>query len=253
MQTTHFRTPNPATSWTNDPDCTAATRRPSPLIKFAAILTVLATTFGIHSAFTTAQASAAPVSVGYEMSVTTHSVVLQLRTGGARIDHGQLSIRNAAGTELGRVPLGYRMEDRWYPIDAKVVGKRVTLTPSRLTARSQPVNRAEVAAVRDAAQRQVAEKPRSRQERDQIALRQFNDQVQAGMTVSSLIGMAIGAVVGGAIGCLLGVAAAVVGCLVGVVPAAAIGGLVGTIIGGGGSAIVAAIQYFQTITSPFPG
>lgn len=260
MQIRQSCTPDPVRNWTSDsvravrnPRNIGNPRNTNPLVRITVILTLFAAALGVHFVFIPGAASAAPRAVGYDLSVSSRAVELQLRSGGASVDHGQLSIRNDAGTELGRVPLGYRMENRWYPIDAHIVGKRVTLIPSRNAARSQPVNPLEVQAVRAVARHQVAEKPRSKQERDQIALRQFNDQVRAGMTISSLVGMAVGAVVGGAIGCLLGLTAVVVGCLVGVAPAAAIGGIVGTIIGGGGNAIVAGIQYFQTINSPFPG
>lgn len=96
------------------------------------------------------------------------------------------------------------------------------------------------------------DKPKTRQERDDQALARFNQQVQAGMSLSALIGMTIGAVVGGTIGCILGIAAAVIGCLVAVAPAAGVGAIAGTILGGGGSAIAAGVQYFRTITAPFP-
>lgn len=93
--------------------------------------------------------------------------------------------------------------------------------------------------------------PETRQERDDQALARFHQQLQTGMTVSSLVGTILGAIVGGIIGCVAGIVAAVVGCLVGVAPAAAVGGIVGLIFGGGGTLIGAAIQYFNTINSPF--
>ncbi|WP_279099463.1 glycine zipper family protein [Gordonia bronchialis] len=174
-----------------------------------------------------------------------------LQNGSAQVRAGELMIRDRTGADVGRVPLSYRMENRQYPIAVRVVGRTVTLTPVRDISRSTALNPREVERVRVAARNQQG-KPTTRQERDDQALSRFNQQLQAGMTISALVGLTIGAVVGGTLGCILGIAAAVIGCLVAVAPAAGLGGIVGTIVGGGGSVIVGGIQYFRTITSPFP-
>lgn len=199
----------------------------------------------------TAQAAPKPGGAPtYDASWNASSLTLALHNASASTENGVLSIRNLSGAELFRMPLTYRKEYRQFPIDAHKAGNRVTLIPSRDAARSVPVNPVEVEQVRGIARHQVAA-PQTRQERDDQALTRFQQQLSAGMTVSSLVGTIIGAIVGGMIGCIAGITAAVVGCLVGVAPAAAVGGLVGLVIGGGGTLIGTAIHYFNTINSPF--
>ncbi|QMU21187.1 glycine zipper family protein [Gordonia rubripertincta] len=198
-------------------------------------------------------AHAAPKQAGpatYDATWNQSSLTLTLHNASASTDNGSLTIRGLNGAELFHMPLAYRMEDRQFPIDARQAGNKVTLIPSRNIARSVAVNPSEVEKLRDSARHQVAA-PETRQERDDQALVRFQQQLNAGTTVSSLVGTIIGAIVGGFIGCIVGITAAVVGCLVGVAPAAAVGGLVGLVIGGGGTLIGAGIHYFQTINSPF--
>ncbi|PWD42898.1 glycine zipper family protein [Gordonia paraffinivorans] len=191
-----------------------------------------------------------PATPTYDASWNASSLTLALHNAKASTENGTLTIRDFSGKELFRMPLAYRLEDRQFPIDARQAGNKVTLTPSRDAARSVKVDAAEVEQLRGIARHQVAA-PETRQERDDQALARFQQQLQTGMTVSSLVGTILGAIVGGIIGCVAGIVAAVVGCLVGVAPAAAVGGMVGLIFGGGGTLIGAAIQYFNTINSPF--
>ncbi len=225
------------------------------LPRFCAVtLLVIAAVF-MQWAATGTRAAAAPTGVGVGITMTKTSVTFALKDGSAQVRAGELLVRDRAGADVGRVPLSYRMDDRQYPIEARVVGRTVTLTPVpvRDVARSTAVDPREVAMARTAAKKESdKDKPKTRQERDDQALARFNQQVQAGMSLSALIGMTIGAVVGGTIGCILGIAAAVIGCLVAVAPAAGVGAIAGTILGGGGSAIAAGVQYFRTITAPFP-
>ncbi len=191
-----------------------------------------------------------PATPTYDASWNASSLTLALHNAKASTENGTLTIRDFSGKELFRMPLAYRLEDRQFPIDARQAGNKVTLIPSRDAARSVKVDAAEVEQLRGIARHQVAA-PETRQERDDQALARFHQQLQTGMTVSSLVGTILGAIVGGIIGCVAGIVAAVVGCLVGVAPAAAVGGIVGLIFGGGGTLIGAAIQYFNTINSPF--
>ncbi|MBY4573474.1 glycine zipper family protein [Gordonia paraffinivorans] len=191
-----------------------------------------------------------PATPTYDASWNASSLTLALHNAKASTENGTLTIRDFSGKELFRMPLAYRLEDRQFPIDARQAGNKVTLTPSRDAARSVKVDAAEVEQLRGIARHQVAA-PETRQERDDQALARLQQQVQTGMTISSLVGTIIGAILGGVIGCVAGIVAAVVGCLVGVAPAAAVGGMVGLIFGGGGTLIGAAIQYFNTINSPF--
>ncbi|MDL9938595.1 glycine zipper family protein [Gordonia sp. ABSL1-1] len=201
-------------------------------------------------------ATAAPRSapnVGYTLSTTATTVDITVRDGSVGVANGIASIRNLAGREVFRLPLTYRMETHQFPIDARTVGKTLTLTPSKNLARSTPVNPIEVEAVRVAARTQV-DAPTTRQERDDAALGRLLQTISAGMTISSLVGLALGAVAGGVIGCALGLSIGGFGCLPAIPFGASIGSIIGTILGGGGTVVLAGIQYLQTITSPFvPG
>lgn len=202
------------------------------------------------AAGTVRAAPAASGTVQALLSMSSNSVLLDIRDGSASVDSRGLSIRNTAGQEVLRMPLHYRVENRQFPIDPTLSGNRVHLTPSKNVARSTLIDPVQINPLR-AQIRHLAAGPATRQERDDQALNRFSQQLAAGMTVSSLIGTAIGALLGGFIGCALGIVAAVVGCLVGVAPAAAIGGIIGMSLGGGGTVIIAGLQYLQTIQSPF--
>ncbi len=201
----------------------------------------------------TAQAAPKPGGAPtYDASWNASSLTLALHNASASTENGVLSIRNLSGAELFRMPLTYRKEYLQFPIDAHKAGNRVTLIPSRDAARSVPVNPVEVEQVRGIARHQVAA-PQTRQERDDQALVRFQQQLNAGMTVSSLVGTVIGGIIGGALGCALtSVTLTPIACVVlGIPIGAAAGGIVGLSLGGSGTLIGAAIQYFQTINSPF--
>ena len=212
-----------------------------------ALLTAVTTAF----AATVSASPARSADVGYTLSTTATSVDLILKNGSAAVLPGALAIRNDVGKEILRMPLSYRMEYREFPIDAHVAGQRISLIPSKNPARARAVSPTQVDPVRLVADNAAKKGPATKQERDDAALARFNQQLALGTSLSSLIGLGIGAVVGGLIGCAIGLTAAVIGCLVGVAPAAGLGSIIGLAIGGGGTAIVGAVQYFQTINSPF--
>lgn len=200
-------------------------------------------------------AQAAPKQFGpatYDATWNQSSLTLTLHNASASTENGSLTIRDFAGAEVFRMPLAYRMEDRQFPIDARQAGNKVTLIPSRNNARSVQVNPTEVNRLRGIAKHQVAA-PETRQERDDQALVRFQQQLNTGMTISSLVGTIIGGIAGGALGCAVtAVALTPIGCvLVGIPVGAAAGAIAGLALGGSGTLIGAAIQYFETINSPF--
>ncbi|GAB88071.1 hypothetical protein [Gordonia rhizosphera] len=230
------------------------TRRTAQLtVRFLSVLSFV--TVAITALAGTAQASpttAAPVK--YTVSSTPTSMTITVDNGTIATADGKLSIRNNAGAEVFRMPLAYRMEYRQFPIDAHTVGKTATLIPSKDAARSTPVAKAEVDALRiEAAKQQEAKSaadpnaPKTKKERDDRALAEFNSTLATGMTISNLVGLIVGAIVGGFIGCVVTLFAACAG----VVAGATLGSIVGLILGGGGTLIYAAVQYFNTVNSPF--
>ncbi len=104
-------------------------------------------------------AQAAPKQFGpstYDASWNATSLTLTLHNASASTDNGKLTIRDRAGAELFRMPLAYRNEYRQFPIDARQAGNKITLIPSRNIARSVQVNPTEVENVRGIARHQVA-------------------------------------------------------------------------------------------------
>lgn len=228
------------------------TRKPACRRVVAVIVTMLlATSLGIGVTHATPGDS----PVRYTLTTTATSVDLSINNGRIEKRADVVSIKDASGITVLSIPLRYRLEYREYPIIAEVSPHKVSLIPSRDVSKSRAVDPASVDAARKSAARSenstTSRGPQTRQERDDAALARFNQQLAAGMTVSTLIGTAIGAVVGAIAGCILGLPLAGLGCLPGIPLGATLGGLAGTILGGGGVLIVAAIQYFQTINAPF--
>jgi hypothetical protein len=129
------------------------------------------------------------------------------------------------------VPLYFNLEGRQYPIAANANGRTATLTPAVTPAAATPVATAT-----------------SREDRDLQALEKLGTYVSVSVAIGGLVGTIIGAV----LGCVIGLPAAGVGCLPGAVTGAGIGGVLGTIAVGGPTLIGAAVEYFNTINSPFP-
>lgn len=201
-----------------------------------------------------ALAHAKPGDVAYTVNRVGNTIEIAVRNGTLITSGGRLAVRNSAGAELISMPLSYRMEDRQFPIDARGEGARTTLTPIRDPRRSVAVSPVEVESARMLAanQRNKWATPRNRQERDNQALALFNEQLRAGMSISSIVGAVTGFIIGGVIGCLLaGVITLGIGCLPAMATFGSLGSISGLILGGGGSLIVAGVQYFQTINSPF--
>ncbi|MCF3939752.1 glycine zipper family protein [Gordonia tangerina] len=223
-------------------------RRHLRLLTAFSFVTVAITAFaGVAQA-----APTQPAPTTYDIHTTATSFSITVHNGSISTNNGVLAIRNNAGATAFQMPLNYRKEYLQFPIDARTSGNSATLIPSRDVARAVPVNPAEVERLRvEAAKQQKAAGPQTKQERDDEALARFNQELSAGLSISSLVGTVLGAIVGGVIGCLTGLIAAIVGCLPAIPLGASLGGIVGLSLGGGGSLIYSAINYFNTINSPF--
>lgn len=200
---------------------------------------VLATT---ASVVTATQANAAPPAkdIGYSANIVGDHVVLKTDIGSLRTSDGQFQIVDNTGKVAASIPLAYNLNDKQFPINADINGRTATLTPVRDAAAAQPVK------VSDAVRKQAAA-PATREQRDMQAMQTLSQSINT----ASAVGGLIGTIVGGVIGCVAGLVGAVVGCLPGIVTGAGIGGVVGTIVVGGPVLIGAAIQFFNTINSPF--
>lgn len=198
---------------------------------FIALIAAAVTTAGFITAIP-ANAAPAPTDINYQAEIVGGSqVVLTTDIGSLRTNNDQLEIVDAAGHVAATVPLFFNLEGRQYPISANANGRTATLTPVVDSAAATPVAA-----------------PVTREERDLQALEKLGTYVSVSVAIGGLVGTIIGAV----LGCVIGLPAAGVGCLPGAVTGAGIGGVLGTIAVGGPTLIGAAVEYFNTINSPFP-
>jgi hypothetical protein len=197
---------------------------------------VVATTAGFATA-TQANAAPSPGNIGYSADIAGDHVVLTTDIGSLRTSGNQLQIVDSKGNVAASIPLLYNLDGKQYPIETSIDGRTASLTPVRDAAAAEPVT------VSDAIRHDVAA-PATREERDLQALQTLGSYVNVSVAVGGLIGT----ILGGVIGCVVSLPA---GCLPGLVTGAGIGGVVGTIAVGGPVLIGAAIQYFNTINSPF--
>ncbi len=218
---------------------------------FIAVLTaIVAVTTALMSG---GAASAAPANnaVKYKISQLDSKVLLSVTDGTITQDGNLVSIRNKAGKAVWSMPLTYSLENNQFPIElVKYSSNRAALVPIKDLSRATPADAKQVAYSRKVAQDYASNGYRSRQERDDAALRRFNSEASAGITITSIIFAVIGVIIGvaliGTIGC-----ATIIACVPALSAGVTLGGIAGTIIGGGGSVIVAGIRYFQTVTAPF--
>ncbi|HEY9312576.1 ammonium transporter [Williamsia sp.] len=178
-----------------------------------------------------ANAAPTPTDISYEAEIVDNSkIVFTTDIGSLRTNDDELEIVDSAGNVAATVPLFFNLDDLQFPIATEVDGRTATLTPVVDRSAATPVAA-----------------PTSREERDMQALETLGTYV----SVSVAIGGLVGTIIGAGIGCVAGLPAAGVGCLPGAVTGAGIGGVLGTIAVGGPTLIGAAINYFNTINSPF--
>ncbi|PXW35508.1 UNVERIFIED_CONTAM: hypothetical protein DES50_101453 [Williamsia faeni] len=193
-----------------------------------ALIAAVVTTAGFITAIP-ANAAPSPTDINYHAEIVGgNQVVVTTDIGSLRTNNDQLEIVDAAGHVAATVPLFFNLEGRQYPIAANANGRTATLTPVVTPAAATPVAAAT-----------------TRDERDLQALQKLGTYVSVSVAIGGLVGTIVGAV----IGCLIDIATA---CLPGAVTGAGIGGVLGTIAVGGPTLIGAAVEYFNTINSPFP-
>lgn len=159
-------------------------------------------------------ASAAPANnaVKYKISQIDSKVLLSVTDGTITQDGNLVSIRNKAGKAVWAMPLTYSLENKQFPIElVKYSSNRVALVPIKDLSRATPADAKQVAYSRKVTQDYLASNGyRSRQERDDAALRRFNSEASAGITITSIIFAVIGVIIGvaliGTIGCAIIVA-----------------------------------------------
>ncbi|WP_019929656.1 hypothetical protein [Nocardia sp. BMG111209] len=198
--------------------------------------------------------------VHYTVGRDGDTVVLTADNGSFRAVDGSLVVDDESGAAVDSLPLSYRKDNVAFPIDARVDGGTVRLTPA--TTGGAPVDNPITA--QDIARAQHAAE--SFTPRDQQELSAFSSRV----TIANVTGAVIGAIVGGGLGCIAGaivgsvstaiatllagvLPGGVVGCIAGAATVGAVGTLAGAALVAGPIVLWSAYQYFSTILSPCGG
>ncbi|PXX54947.1 hypothetical protein DFR70_12288 [Nocardia tenerifensis] len=207
-------------------------------------------------------AAAAPAEhqvVNYTTHASEHATVITTDSGSMAVEDGTFKIKSNAGTVLAGTELSFRVDDFVFPIVADIQGRTATLTPrfDRENARYQPV----------ALPFENQAPWKSEYEREQAAWSRMTSTIQTGGTIGTIVGgiggAAVGCILGGIAGATVAAAAiiglfgaflpaAAIGCLGGVMAVGALGTLAGALLVAAPVAVMAAVQYFTTITSPAP-
>lgn len=197
--------------------------------------------------------------VNYKATTTPESVHIETDSGKLASDGDRFTIRSADGSVLAGAELSFRVDDFVFPIAAEIAGNNAVLTP-RFDL--------EHASYRPVALPFEEGAPwKTPYDRELAAWNRLTSTIGAGAAIGTLAG----GLTGGAVGCVLGgiagatvasaaiiglfgafAPAAVVGCVGGIVAIGALGTLVGQLLVTAPIAILAAVQYFTTINSPFP-
>ncbi|MFC0449761.1 hypothetical protein [Rhodococcus jostii] len=209
----------------------------------AAFLVVAALGLDAGTAHASPVTQGAP-DIGYEAHAEGDSVVTSIDAGAFRITDTRdaIEVVDDGGKVVAALPLTIRLGDAVYPIDADLAGRTVTLTPH-------------VPADVASSLKSVAQEGFDTQdERDDVALADFNSYLGYATLIGGLIFGVIFGVVGLAVGCGLLAVTVIgtpVGCLGGLMAGFAAGGLAGTIFVGGAALVILGIQYLITINTPF--
>lgn len=219
-------------------------------VQFALAGIAMATAAATGIATVAQAAPTTPAGVHYSAKLIGHTVKVDVTNGTVAVDGNFVALRDRTGADVMRIPLKYNLEDRTYPIAAKVnAGRSVTLTPIREAAKSTKADPETVRQGATVVERRIRGY-QSKQERDDAAFARFQSQVAGAMTISTIIGLAIGLVVGAI---LVGIptCTTIIACIPGVLLGGSLGSAVGIVLGGGGAIFGYGMQYFNTINSPF--
>ncbi|RDI54454.1 hypothetical protein [Nocardia mexicana] len=220
----------------------------------AAVTAALSLSSGVSAAAPAADDAV----VHYTASTTEKSAIITTDTGSLVADHGVLEVEAGDGTVLAGAELSFRVDDFVFPIAAEIHDRTATLTPQfdlgHATYKPVALPYEDQAPFKTPYDRELA------------AWNRLTSTIGVGATIGTLVG----GITGGAVGCVLGgiagatvaaativgmfgpfVPAAVVGCLGGIIAIGALGTLAGQLLVTAPVAILAAAQYFTTVTSPF--
>ncbi|MVU76946.1 hypothetical protein GPX89_06765 [Nocardia sp. ET3-3] len=207
-----------------------------------ATLTTAVVAAGVVGAAATATAApeTAPPAVGYHSDLDGNAVVTTLTDGSFALsgDRQSVAIRDIAGRTIESLPLSFTLDGQHLPLVQQIAddGRTLRLLPDLTT-----LDR-------------TALKPVASPVENQLAMNDLINSVSLGTSIGSLIGTAIGAVAGIGVGVAVAGASCLalsLGCVITALPiislVAAAGGLAGLVLGGGPTAIAAALTYFSVM------
>ncbi|WP_062997093.1 hypothetical protein [Nocardia mikamii] len=225
---------------------------------FAGTAALASIAMGISAGTVTAAPAAGDEGVRFTSTTDATSTIVRTDAGSMAVKDGVFTIAASDGTVLAGTELSFRVDDFVFPIAAEIHDRTAELTP-----------RFDLA---DAVYRPVAlpfedQAPfKTPYDREQAAWNRMVTTITTGATLGTMVG----GITGGAVGCVLGgiagatvaaativgmfgafIPAAAVGCLGGVVAVGALGTLAGQLLVTAPVAIMAGIQYFTTINTPF--
>ncbi|KAA0018394.1 hypothetical protein [Antrihabitans cavernicola] len=173
------------------------------------------------------------------------SVLFTTDAGTLTTSANQLEIRDTRGTVVSTVPLTYILDEKSFPIAARVSGNTATLTPNTAPAQGIPV--------------------RASLPLHPADLSTAVTTVAPELTAATAAGAIVGAILGGGGGCIAGAviglaataplaallgAGPLAGCAMGALTLAPVGAIAGSIVVGGPVLIAAAFQFAQLLQQP---
>ncbi|MFI6953597.1 hypothetical protein ACIBJI_08975 [Nocardia sp. NPDC050408] len=227
--------------------------------KIAAAGVLLASALAVTAPPGAATPQADDRGVNYTANATERSTIITTDAGSMAVEDGVFKIEAADGTTLAGAELAFRVDDFVFPIAAEITDRTATLTPQ--FDREHAVYKPVALPFEDQAPW------KTQYDREQAAF----GRMMGTITMGATIGSTVGGIAGGAIGCVLGgiagatvasativglfgafIPAAAIGCVGGILAIGALGTLAGQILVTAPIAIMAAMQYFTTISSPMP-
>ncbi|WP_280418294.1 ammonium transporter [Nocardia carnea] len=196
----------------------------------AAVVPLIATaTFGAATAHA---APATAPDIGYRTELVGKTVVTTLTHGTFEVAGETVDIVDESGATVVTLPLAVREGGTEYPLPHAVREEGRVL---------------ELTAVKDPATARPAAEPVASPRENLAAQDNLTSQIGLASAIGGLIGTVVGAVAG-----LLITVPTGVGIPAGIVTGAALGGVIGTIVVGGPTLIIAAVDMINTFTAP-PG
>ncbi|QLY33177.1 hypothetical protein H0264_13930 [Nocardia huaxiensis] len=218
--------------------------------KVAMLAAALSVSLGVTAGATNA-APPADSDAGVINYSTTHTetqTVIKTDAGSMVVEDGVFKVKAADGTTVAGTELKFRVDDFEFPITAEIADRTATLTPRFDVAH---------AVYKPVALPYEDKAPwKNEYDREVAAWSRLGSTISLGASIATLVGGLGGAAIASAtIVGMFGpfIPAAAVGCIAGMGAIGFLGTLIGQIFITAPVAIMAAVQYFTTVNSPFPG